>query len=101
MLEKFRTYQLAKQFYLDCEQVKCHRHAKEQLMRAALSVVNNLAEGSAKSSPYDRAKFYQIALASFRESQAILDVLGKTEIFKKSDHLGASLFKLQKFTVSG
>ena len=69
-------------------------------MRAALSVVANLAEGSAKASVKDRVRFYAIALASFRESQAMLDVIGASKLLENSDFLGACLYKLRKFTLN-
>jgi len=46
MLQNFRTYNLAKEFYKDCEKVSCKAHIRDQLLRASLSVVLNLAEGS-------------------------------------------------------
>jgi four helix bundle protein len=73
---------------------------RDQLSRAILSVVNNLAEGSAKSSIKDRARFYEISLASFRESQAMLHVLNRLDLLEKYDLLGASLYKLRKNTLS-
>ncbi len=40
---------------------------KNQFQRAMLSIVLNLAEGSAKSSHKERRKFYEISLGSLRE----------------------------------
>ncbi|MEK7689411.1 MAG: four helix bundle protein [Bdellovibrionota bacterium] len=48
MLQKFETYQLALQLYRNCQSVKAAAYIKDQLNRAALSVVLNTAEGSAK-----------------------------------------------------
>ena len=100
MLKNFRTYHLAVEFYKECEQIKCKPHIRDQLSRASLSVVNNLAEGSAKSSIKDRARFYEIAMASFRESQAMLEVLDQNKLLEKSDFLGACLYRLHKFTLN-
>ena len=49
-------------------------HLKEQLSRAASSIVLNLAEGSGRQSPKDQARFFHIAFGSLRECQAILDL---------------------------
>ena len=67
---------------------------RNQFQRASLSIVLNLAEGSAKSTPKDRRKFYRIAFGSLREVQAILDIVGHIELIKEADKLGAYLYKL-------
>ena len=97
---KIRTYHLAKEFYKDCEVILCKPHIRTQLSRASLSVVNNLAEGSAKPSPKDQARLYAIALGSFRECQNMLDLMDQTEMLKKYDFLGICLFKLHRNTLN-
>ena len=49
--------------------------ARDQLDRASTSVPLNLAEGNAKFSQADRARFFQIAHGSAVECAACLDVL--------------------------
>jgi four helix bundle protein len=49
--------------------------AKDQLDRASTSVPLNIAEGNAKFSPADRARFFEIARGSAVECSACLDVL--------------------------
>jgi len=49
--------------------------ARDQLDRASTSIPLNIAEGNAKSSNKDRARFWQIALGSTVECAAVLDVL--------------------------
>jgi four helix bundle protein len=97
MLKSFRTYQLAKEFYKDCVNIKADTYLKDQLLRAALSVVNNLAEGSAKPTAKDRRRIYAISLGSYRECEAMLDLLELQETIEKHDKLGASLYKLSHF----
>ncbi|MDX1583236.1 MAG: four helix bundle protein [Thermoanaerobaculia bacterium] len=46
----------------------------DQLQRAALSIVLNIAEGAGKFSPADKAAFYLRARASATESAAVMDV---------------------------
>lgn len=93
-MQTFRTYELAKQFYKDCESLKLKAPLKDQFDRAILSVVLNLAEGAAKPTGKDRKRFYAIAMGSLRESQAILDLCGYSEYLKKSDPVAACLYKL-------
>ena len=50
-------------------------YAKSQLGRASLSIVLNIAEGSAKFSQKDRKNFFVIARGSTFESAAIIDIL--------------------------
>lgn len=49
----------------------------DQLGRAALSVVLNVAEGAGKTSPGDKRRFYLIARGSATESAAMLDALAR------------------------
>lgn len=46
----------------------------DQLRRASLSIVNNLAEGSDKRFPKDKKKFYEYALDSSRECIPMLTI---------------------------
>jgi four helix bundle protein len=75
MLKNFRGYQLAVQFYQITRELRAPDGLRDQLGRAASSVALNLAEGSGKSSPKDRKRFYEIALGSVRECEAIMDLL--------------------------
>lgn len=59
-----------------------------------LSICLNLAEGSAKQTNKERRRFYYIALGSQREVHCLLELEGYTDLLQKSDHLGASLYKL-------
>jgi four helix bundle protein len=48
---------------------------RDQLTRASLSIVLNVAEGAGRFSPGDKARFYGMARGSACECAAILDVL--------------------------
>ncbi len=48
---------------------------KDQLGRASLSIVLNIAEGSGKFSKPDRRSFFVIARASVFECVAVIDIL--------------------------
>src|SRR5262245_31427339 len=81
-MKNFRAYDLAVSFYRFAARLELPRHLKEQLLRAASSIVLNLAEGNGRRTRADRKRFFVIAFASLRECQAILDLgLGeKTEV---------------------
>ena len=96
MLNNFRTYGLAVTYYKSCASLTLPRFLKDQLNRASSSIVLNLAEGSAKPTAKERARFYAIAFASLRETQSIQDLSAITDepLIKQADHLGACLYKL-------
>jgi four helix bundle protein len=80
--------------YLDCERLDCYRVAvefqvvaariaagrslgalRDQLDRASVSTVLNVAEGAGRRTLPDKARFYSIARGSATECAAILDLL--------------------------
>ena len=93
---QFRSYQVAVHVYKECRSLPLPSYLKDQCVRAASSVVLNLAEGSGKDSPADRRRFYQIAMGSTREVQAILDLADRipASLRSQADHLGACIYKL-------
>ena len=99
-MKKFKTYQLATEFYRNSKKLHLKEPHRSQFRRAVSSIVLNLAEGSAKPTAKDRRKFYYISLGSLREVQAILDLelIGCMELIKQADKLGAFLYKLCKNT---
>jgi four helix bundle protein len=54
-------------------------HLKDQLDRAATSVVLNTAEGAGQFSKDEKQRFYRIARRSATETAAILDILDRRE----------------------
>jgi four helix bundle protein len=93
-MKNFRTYQLAKELNVASRSVKLKAPYRDQFQRAVLSIALNLAEGSAKTSNKDRRRFYEIALGSLRETQALIDILELKSLEKIADQLGANLYQL-------
>lgn len=52
-------------------------HLKDQLDRAATSVVLNVAEGAGEFSPDEKSRFYRIARRSATETAAILHIVAR------------------------
>ena len=93
-MKNFRTYQLAKELFHDLKMLKVNSAVRDQLERASLSIVLNLAEGSAKATIKDRKKFFVIAMGSLRETQAIMDIIDHKALVEKTDKLAAHIHKL-------
>jgi four helix bundle protein len=77
--EKLDVYRLAVEFVAKANDVvealpRGRGYLADQLQRAALSIVLNIAEGAGKFSQADKAGFYQRARGSATESAAVLDV---------------------------
>ncbi len=73
------VYKKAKVFHLSSlkllEETKPNNYVRDQLGRASMSVVLNIAEGSGKFSKADRRSFFVIARASIFECVAVVDLL--------------------------
>ncbi len=80
--ERLDVYQRALEFLDQCdsiiEQLPSGRaHLKDQLDRAATSIVLNVAEGAGEFSPDEKRRFYRIARRSATESAAILHIMAR------------------------
>lgn len=103
------VYKKAKSFHLKCllhlDEIRPSRYVVDQLGRASMSIVLNIAEGSGKFSQRDRRSFYVIARASIFECIAIIDLLNDQnkmnenefrEFLKLADELSRILFVMIK-----
>ena len=52
-----------------------HSHLVDQLERALSSAILNLSEGNGRTSPKERARFFDISLASIAETSSAIDVM--------------------------
>lgn len=57
----------------------------DQIRRAALSITNNIAEGSGKMSKKEKGQFYRISLSSARECIPMLTILDKEKIIPEAE----------------
>lgn len=87
--EKLDVYQVAIEFVARANDIierlpRGRGYLADQLQRAALSIVLNIAEGAGKFSPADKAVFYMRARGSATESAAVLDVCRKLNLISES-----------------
>src|SRR5207247_2583384 len=61
-------------------------HVADQLTRASLSIVNNIAEGAGKFSKPDKRRYYLTAMGSATESAAMLDVCRRRKLIAVDVH---------------
>ena len=76
--EKLDAYRVALEFHaLACQLLPKRGYAelRDQVDRASISIVLNIAEGCGRRSPADKGRFYSMARGSATECAAILDLL--------------------------
>lgn len=97
-MKNFRTLELSKEFYQDCEQLGLKGNFRDQLLRAASSISLNLSEGNAKRTVPEKKRFFQIAYASTQECKTILELAKVTDAktIDNADKLGAWTYNLMK-----
>jgi four helix bundle protein len=85
--QNLEVYKKAKTFHLLCKNLivntRLDFYVSNQLGRASLSVILNIAEGSGKFSKPDRRNFFVIARGSVFECVAIIDMLHDSKIIQK------------------
>lgn len=89
--ERLEIYHLAVDFLALADEIveqlpRGKNHIAVQLSRAALSIVNNIAEGAGKFSKPDKRRFYMIATGSATESAAMLDVCLRLQLLPPDRH---------------
>jgi four helix bundle protein len=91
--ERLEAYQVALDFFdladVVIEQLRQRggrANLADQLSRATLSIVNNLAEGAGRFSKPDKIRFYTTAIGSATESAAMLDVCLRRQLITAEAH---------------
>jgi four helix bundle protein len=74
---KLDVYNVAVQFQVLAAGLVPREHAvlRDQLERASVSIVLNVAEGCGRRTRHDKARFFSMARGSAMESAAVLDLL--------------------------
>jgi four helix bundle protein len=94
--EKLDVYQKAKVYHQQIStylpQTKITSSERDQLKRASMSIVLNIAEGSGRFTKPDKRNFYIIARSSVFETVALLELLLENKII---DPLTQQKFYLQ------
>jgi four helix bundle protein len=76
--EKLDCYRVAVEFQALAARLVPRRHQavlRDQLDRASVSIVLNIAEGAGRVSPADKGRFYAMARGSATECAAVIDLL--------------------------
>ena len=90
--ERLHVYQLALELHAVLSTVVPRRGyavVRDQLERASLSIVLNIAEGAGRSSGPDKRRFYVQARGSTTECAALLDVLRLRSLIDPQTYLRA------------
>lgn len=86
-IDRLDVYRVAVEFSTLASRLRVRPASlRDQLDRAAASVVLNLAEGLGRPSPSDRAHFFAIARGSAFECAAVLDVLHARGVLPSDTH---------------
>lgn len=89
--ERFPVYIKSEEFYYKVLRVlsnpKIDKNIKDQLRRASLSIVLNIAEGAGKYSKNDKKNFYVIAKGSVNECVAIIRILRIEHCIQEKDFI--------------
>jgi four helix bundle protein len=93
-----KVYILAKQFRKEILGIikvnKLDRILSDQINRASLSIILNIAEGFGRFHKTDKRNFYVIARGSVFECVACLDIIYDSEIPKKDLDMASELGKM-------
>ena len=89
--ERLDVYQVALEFFDLADEVvenlpRGRGHLADQLARASLSIVNNIAEGAGKFSKGDKRRYYLAATGSSTECAAMLDVCLRRKLITEQAH---------------
>jgi four helix bundle protein len=91
--ERLDVYQLALDFQRVANSLPLRTQGtlRNQLERASVSIVLNIAEGAGRRSPQDKCRFYSIARGSATECAAILDLIRRRGLASEACQTGRHL----------
>ena len=97
--EKLDCYRIALEFQAIAGQLvpkRGYAELRDQLDRASISIVLNIAEGCGRRSPADKGRFYSMARGSATECAAILDLLAARRLLddRLRNHARALLVRI-------
>jgi four helix bundle protein len=106
--KRMRVYQMARELAAEIHEVVVHLdrscwRSGDQLMRASLSIMLNIAEGAGEFRKLEKARFYRMARRSCYETCSAVDHLRSVGVLppaqaaayeQRLDHLAASLTSL-------
>jgi four helix bundle protein len=88
--EKLQIYQRAKAYHISIRVIiknhKVDKYVTDQIIRASMSVMLNIAEGSGRFSLRDKRNFYIIARSSIFECVALLEILLNDKIIDQEEY---------------
>ncbi|HVZ32635.1 MAG TPA: four helix bundle protein [Polyangiaceae bacterium] len=89
--ERLDVYHVSLDFVVFANQIieslpRGRSHLADQLTRASISIVLNLAEGAGKHSKADKRRYYLTARGSATESAALLDVFKRLSLLDEACH---------------
>ena len=87
--ERLEAYHLAVEFHravVPLARARGLASLRDQMMRAAESVVLNIAEGAGRTSRGDKRRFYEIALGSIVECAGVLELLRNRFAISEPDY---------------
>jgi len=92
--ENLDVYNVALDFLIEADSVlerlpRGRGHLADQLTRASISIVLNIAEGTGKYSGPDKRRYYLSALGSTTECAAIFDILHRLKLVDADAHRAA------------
>ena len=108
--EKLQVYQKAKEFNLEIKKhilslASLDKSGKDQLRRASMSILLNIAEGTSRFSNADKKNFYVIsrgrvfeciAINDLLESENIISSETKVKIYHKAEEISKMLYAMIK-----
>ncbi len=89
--EKLKVYEMGLDFVRDIFRISKKLPSDyqyslgDQARRAAISIVNNIAEGSGKISKKEKSQFYRISLNSARECIPMLTILKREKLILEKE----------------